>query len=50
MRGYIQGKVFVEAVFDKGGIKAVQQLFEAPPKSPRMIEDPDSYLGQVKKK
>jgi hypothetical protein len=50
IRGYIQGKVFVEAIYDKGGIKAVQRLFDNPPKSPRFIEDPDSYLSQVAKK
>jgi hypothetical protein len=49
MRGYTQGKVFVEAVHEKGGIKAVQRLFDDPPKSARVIEDPDLYLNQVKK-
>lgn len=50
MRGYIKGKLFVEAVYDKGGVKAVQRLFDNPPKSPRYIDDPDLYLGQVVKK
>lgn len=50
IRGYIQGKIFVEAVHEKGGIKAVQRLFENPPKSPRILEDPDLYLSQVQKK
>jgi hypothetical protein len=50
MRGYIQGKVFVEAVHEKGGIKAVQRLFDNPPKSPGLIEDPDLYLLQLEKK
>lgn len=50
MRGYIKGKLFVEAVYDKGGVKAVQRLFDDPPKSPRVIDDPDLYLGQVVKK
>lgn len=48
MRGYIQGKIFVEAVHEKGGIKAVQRLFEQPPRSPRLIDDPDLFLkGQA---
>lgn len=50
MRGYIRGKLFVEAVYEKGGIKAVQHLFDEPPKSPGLIENPDLYLGKVKKK
>src|SRR5215213_6165776 len=32
-RGYLQGKKFVEAVFKKGGLPAVQRLFEQPPRS-----------------
>jgi hypothetical protein len=50
IRGYVQGKVFVEAVYEKGGIKAVQRLFDNPPKSSRLIEDPDLYLAQMGKK
>jgi hypothetical protein len=49
IRGYIKGKVFVEAVHKKGGLKAVQRLFEKPPTSTRLIEDPDLYLAQQEK-
>jgi hypothetical protein len=50
IRGYIKGKLFVEAVHEKGGIKAVQRLFENPPTSTRLIEDPELYLAQQGKK
>jgi uncharacterized protein (DUF2342 family) len=50
MRGYIQGTTFVKAVFAKGGLAAVQRLFEHPPKSPRLIEDPEAYFRETAKK
>lgn len=45
-RGYTSGKKFVEQVFAKGGIKAVQALFDHPPTSPAMIENPDLYFAK----
>jgi len=43
-RGYVQGKKFVEAVFKKGGLPAVQALFTKPPKDPALIEDPELFF------
>jgi len=45
-RGYTSGKRFVEQVFAKGGIKAVQALFDKPPTSTAMIENPELYFAQ----
>lgn len=44
MRGYIQGKTFVAAIHAKGGLRAVQALFENPPKSPDDFENPALFL------
>jgi hypothetical protein len=44
MRGYIAGKKFIEQVFAKGGIKAVQALFEHPPQSTTDIENPELFF------
>lgn len=44
LRGYTTGKKFVAAVFARGGIKAVQALFDKPPKSPAMIENPARFF------
>jgi hypothetical protein len=47
VRGYLQGKKFIEAIFAKGGLSAVQKLFVDPPKSPRLIENPTEYLKLI---
>ena len=44
-RGYISGKKFVEAIFQRGGLPAVQALFKNPPRSPDFVDNPDSYLA-----
>lgn len=45
MRRYIDGRKFVQAVFEKGGLKMVQRLFEHPPRSPAMIRDPELFFA-----
>lgn len=50
VRGYLDGKKFVEAVYAKGGIKAVQDLFEKPPTSPGEIEDPEVFFARQARK
>jgi hypothetical protein len=49
-RGYVQGKKFVEEVFKKGGLPAVQALFTKPPKDPALIEDPELFFKMQDKK
>jgi hypothetical protein len=49
-RGYLEGKRFVEAVFKRGGLPAVQKLFESPPKSPELIANPEYFFSQQKSK
>ena len=44
-RGYISGKKFVEAVFKRGGLPAVQNLFKHPPESPDQVDNPESFLA-----
>lgn len=48
MRGYIAGKKFIEQVFAKGGIKAVQDLFVHPPRTPSEIESPELFFLRTK--
>lgn len=45
-RGYTSGKKFVEQIFAKGGIKAVQALFDKPPTTTAMIENPELYFAK----
>ena len=45
MSRYIDGRKFVQAVFEKGGLKMVQRLFEHPPKSPAVIRDPEMFFA-----
>ena len=45
MRRYIDGRKFVQAVFEKGGLKMVQRLFENPPKNPAVIRDPELFFA-----
>jgi uncharacterized protein (DUF2342 family) len=44
-RRYTAGRRFVEAVFKKGGITAVQRLFDHPPKSPAAVLDPEVFFA-----
>lgn len=44
LRGYIMGKKFIEQVFAKGGIRAVQSLFTNPPRSTAEIENPELFF------
>ncbi len=46
LRGYIVGKKFIAEVFARGGTKAVQALFDKPPKSPAMIENPALFFAK----
>jgi hypothetical protein len=45
VRGYTAGKKFVAEVYARGGIKAVQALFEKPPKSASLIENPELFFA-----
>lgn len=44
---YVQGPIFIQYLYDKGGIKLANIVFEKPPISMKEIDNPELYLQRI---